>query len=66
MSSKIVRWLVGVWDGKFQNLKKSERKEKYSEIILKKGNPTFFPSIFLIKYYIITILNFFGSVSAFI
>ena len=28
---------------KFQNFKKSERKENYPEINLKKGNPTFLP-----------------------
>ena len=28
---------------KFQIFKKSERKEKYSDINLKKGNPTFLP-----------------------
>ena len=32
--SKIIGWLVGDWDGKFQ---------KYSERILKKMNPTFLP-----------------------
>ena len=43
MSSKIVGWLVGDWDGKFQILKKNERRRKNSEINLKKGNTTFLP-----------------------
>ena len=42
MSSKILGWLIGDWDGKISDLKKkSERKKKNSEINLKKGNPTF-------------------------
>ena len=44
MLSKIVGWLVGDWDGKFQILKKSERRRKNSEINLKKGNTTFLPA----------------------
>ena len=43
MSSKIVGWLVGVWDGKFQIYLKNLKNKKYSEINLKKGNPTFLP-----------------------
>ena len=40
--------LQGGWSGfgmaKFQIFKKSEREKKYSEINLKKGNPTFLPA----------------------
>ena len=43
MSSKIVEWLVGDWDGKFQILKKNLKEEKNSEINLKKWNTTFLP-----------------------
>ena len=49
MSSKIVGWLVGDWDGKFSALKKIlKKKKKYSEINLKKGNPTFLPIHFFV------------------
>ena len=44
MSSKIVGWLVGALDGKISDFfKKSGKKNKYSEINLKKGNLTFLP-----------------------
>ena len=45
MSSKIVGWLVGDWDGKLQILKKKSERKKYSEKNLKKGNPTFLPKV---------------------
>ena len=45
MSSKIVGWLVRDWDGKISDFFfKSEEEKKYSEINLKKGNPTFLPN----------------------
>ena len=46
MSSKIVGWLVGAWDGKFQISFLNLKEKKYSEINLKKGNPTFLPLFF--------------------
>ena len=45
MSSKIVGWLVRVWDGKKSDLKKkSESKKKLSEFNLKRRNPVFLPT----------------------
>ena len=48
---------------KFQIFKKSERKEKYSEINLKKGNPTFLP---IITVFVERPLALPGSVKTFI
>ena len=43
MSSKIVGWLVGDWDGKKSDLKKNLNKKKISELNLKRRNPVFLP-----------------------
>ena len=43
MSSKIVGWLVGAWDGKFSDFTKNVKEKKNPEINLKKGNLTFLP-----------------------
>ena len=42
MSSKIVGWLVGDWDGKKSD-KKNLNKKKLSELNLKRRNPVFLP-----------------------
>jgi hypothetical protein len=44
MSSKIVGWLVGDWDGKKSDLKKNLNKKKLSELNLKRRNPVFLPT----------------------
>ena len=45
MSRKIVGWLSRAWADKFSDLTKNlKERKKYSEINLKKGNPTFLPT----------------------
>ena len=44
MSSKIVGWLVGDWDGKKSDFQKNpDKKKKLSELNLKRRNPVFLP-----------------------
>ena len=65
ISSKIVGWLVGVWDGKFQNLKKKSKRIFFSEINLKKGNPKFWPqSPTLINIIKVNILNIYIRINS--
>ena len=49
MSSKIVGWLVGDWDGKKSDFKKNLNKKKISELNLKMRNPVFLPIFTLNK-----------------
>ena len=44
MSSQIVGWLVGDWDGKNQILKRNPNKKKLSELNLERRNPVFLPN----------------------
>ena len=46
MSSKIVGWLVGDWDGKKSGLKKNLNIKKLSKLNLKRRNPVFLPIIY--------------------
>ena len=49
MSSKIVGWLVGDWDGKKLDFKKNLKKKNLSELNLKRRNPVFLPIFTLNK-----------------
>ena len=51
MSSKIVGWLVGDWDGKKSDFKKNLNKKKLSELNLKRRNPVFLPLGEMIEYW---------------
>ena len=45
MSSKIVGWLVGDWDGKKSDFNKNLNLKKISELNLKRRNPVFLPVV---------------------
>ena len=56
MSSKIVGWLVGDWDGKKSDFKINLNKQKLSELNLKRRNPVFLPKSMIINIGDIVIL----------
>ena len=48
MSSKIVEWLVGDWDGKTADYRKNLNIKKKSELYLKRRNPVFLPKALIL------------------